>query len=118
VLPRVAAELRVAIAAGDVAQALEVGLDVRELAVQDGVIDSLAIDHEGHGVSSTPGLYAEIRESGARDDLDAPAPRATIRGMTPHTLLSAVVVAVLIACLSSASFASQDDAKGAAPAAA
>src|SRR3712207_9016115 len=42
------AELGVALAAGDVPEPLEVGLDPRELRVQDHVLDPLAVDEQRH----------------------------------------------------------------------
>src|SRR4051794_20936961 len=50
--------------------------------------------------------------------LTAPRRGPQFAGMKPLTMLSAVLVTLSIACLSSASFARQDDAKDAAPAAA
>jgi hypothetical protein len=50
-LPGVAAELIIALTAGDVAEALEVALDAGEFGVEGFVVDRLAVDGQGHGGS-------------------------------------------------------------------
>src|SRR5205085_1158444 len=68
VLPGVPAELRVPLAAGDVAQVFVVRLDVGELRVEDGVLDPLAVDDEWHGLNSVdvPDALAAAGVAGRR----------------------------------------------------
>jgi len=68
ILPRISTEFRIALAAGNIPQMLEVRLDLREFGFDDRIIDPLAIDDQCQGASG--GYSTDYTHSGLTQPID------------------------------------------------